>query len=421
MVPSIITKAARAWASHSTLLKSSAWIYGAQISRGVLMLVVVTIASRVLTTDDFGIFSFIQNFFVWTALVAELGFAIATARILTQSDIADRRIYLDAFIGTFITLSCIGAGLIYIASDFVGSLFALRVGPGLALCALSGTGVLWLTALREVLPAMEKSRTIAVLEAAPWVLVLIGIVTVGSSVATGEFFALIYTSSYFLVAIAILWQLGFSGRVSAGALRTLFCEVRAFGQSVYWARLVGTGGFILDVPLLAYFTGDATAVAFYAMAKALTTPLAMIGQSMSTAMFYRFSRSARVPMQVILIVFAATTLGGLGYLVLGELLIRLVLPEQYGVIFPYMMIWVLTAWLQSLYQLPTMFLRARGYGKSIRNLAMIFGAAGAILYFALIPQWQVLGACFAALFAAAIWTGGSWFIYLQKRTERSET
>jgi O-antigen/teichoic acid export membrane protein len=190
---------------------------------------------------------------------------------------------------------------------------------------------------------------------------------------------------------------------------------------VYGSRLVSTGGFILDIPLLALFLHDTHAIAFYSMAKSLSAPLAVVGQSISTALFRQFAGADRIGRNVIVMVSATTLVLAIGYIVLARPIIHFLLPPTYSAIYGYLMLWTVTTCLQSLYQLPTNYLQAQGMGGTLGILSASFGLSAALGYVLLIPRFGIWGACISALIAVAIWTGGSWFFYFRVTAAKAQT
>lgn len=397
-----------------TYLQGAAWIYAAQIIRGGLALVVVTLASHLLPISEFGVFSFVQNFFLWIALFVEMGIGSAAARVLSLEPESEWNKTLSAFTLVFGAISLVASLLIFVCAGLTAKFFHLPLRETLMACALPGLGVLWLTALRLLLPSLERARAIAFLEAAPWAIMCLAIILIGPHARTAMAFSLIFVSSYLVSIVGLMFSLLRAFRPDWAEVRSLLRVGKSFGLAVYGSRLVSTGGFILDIPLLALFLHDTKAIAFYSMAKSLSAPLAVVGQSIATALFRRFAGAARIGRNAILMVCGVTAVLALGYIALAKPVIHLLLPPAYQGIYGYLMLWTLTTSLQSLYQLPTNYLQAQGKGGTLGLLSASFGISAALSYLMLIPRFGVWGACMSALIAVAIWTVGSWFFYARQ-------
>jgi O-antigen/teichoic acid export membrane protein len=157
------------------------------------------------------------------------------------------------------------------------------------------------------------------------------------------------------------------------------------------------------------------------MAKSLSAPLAVVGQSISTALFRQFAGADRIGRNVIVMVSATTLVLAIGYIVLARPIIHFLLPPTYSAIYGYLMLWTVTTCLQSLYQLPTNYLQAQGMGGTLGILSASFGLSAALGYVLLIPRFGIWGACISALIAVAIWTGGSWFFYFRVTAAKAQT
>ena len=398
-----------------TFITGAAWIYGGQMVRGGFTLIVAAVGARLLSVQDYGLFSFTISFFSWVALLVEGGVATSSARLISLTERREWDGLMSAFATIFMLLAGSAAIAITLGAGPLARLFGLPVETILRVCAVPGIGIMWLTSLRILLPAVDRPRLIAYLEAAPWIITTAALCTVGLWLRSALAFSFFFTLANLVSGLWVVFSIARIRRPEGAEIRKTLHQMRIFGFAMYGARLVSTGGFIMDVPLLALFLHDTRLVAYYSMSKSLAAPLAIVGQSISTALFRKFAASDRVDRKVMILVLASTLALAAAYVVASPLVVAVVLPKTYAPIVPYLLIWVATMTFQSLYQPPMMFLQAHGRGRSLALLSFLFGLTAVVGYATLIPRLQVTGACLAALMAVLVWTAGSWLIYLRYR------
>lgn len=393
---------------------------GAHAVRGIAALATMLLLSWQVPVGDVGLFAFAQNYFMWGALLAECGVAISTCRRLSIAKIDDQPRIYSSFLLLFALLAAVFTLITIIAAPWLGELSGLPVTPILVICAIPGIGVLWQASLREILPALTAVRHIALLEAGPWLLciAILSASKFGLFQLTALTAVLAFTCSLSIVTILTSFLLRFPFQPRRKDVRETIRVANSFGLHVYLGRLVGTGGFILDIPLIGILTHDSKPLALYALAKSLAAPLGLIGQSISTYLFRDLATSPQLPRYAIVVSFGLCLAATLGYVAFAPLAITFLLPPAYHAIVPYLAIWVISFAVQSQYQLPTAWLRARGHGKSMRMLALIFGGVAAIGYIVLIPLAGVMGAAIAACLASLFWLLGSIFFYRKFRVPK---
>lgn len=402
------------------LFRSGGLLLAAHSIRGVAALATMLLLSWQVPVGDVGLFAFAQNYFLWGALLAECGVAISTCRRLSVASVDDQPRIYTSFLVLFAMVAAGFTVVTLAAAPWIGKISDLPVAPILVTCAIPGIGVLWQAALREILPGLRAVRQIALLEAGPWLLciAILSASRFGLFHLTASRAVLAFTCSLSLITIVTSFLLHFRFQPNRADVQQTIRVVKSFGLHVYVGRLVGTGGFILDIPLIGVLTHDSKALALYALAKSLAAPLGLIGQSISTSLFRELATSSRVPRYAIVISFTLCLAATLGYAVLGQLAITFLLPPAYHGIGPYLAVWVLCFAVQSQYQLPTAWLRARGHGKSMRSLAIIFGLVAAFGYIVLIPFAGVMGAAIAACLASIFWLVASIVFYRKLRVEQ---
>jgi O-antigen/teichoic acid export membrane protein len=81
-------------------------------------------------------------------------------------------------------------------------------------------------------------------------------------------------------------------------------------------------------------------------------------------------------------------------------------------------LWIGVAFIQGSYQLPNMFITARGEGIILRTMAIWYSIANLVLNFSLIPLWGTVGATIASGCAYLLWLVLCIFYY--NRVTRAE-
>lgn len=389
-------------------LIGAAFLFGSRIGGLALGLLSTVVAARLLELDEFGRFTFLRSVTLYLGIFFDFGASISTGRLLALSqESTDTENLCGAWLVLFIPIA-VGYVLLLGASSFwVDEFFHLEVGRTVLLSAIPALGIPLERSLRELLQGQGAALLLGILNVAPWVLFLLIAVSVWScGLMSFDTMVFLYFGAFFVTMVALIMLLRPRFDRLGEFLRRILAETRSFGREAYVGRIIGTGTYQLDSPMIAYFTQDPAAVGFYGMAKALVAPISLGPASLSVAVYRDLARSTRLPARLTRINLFGLLFLCILYFLLARPLIFALFSPKYAQMLPLLYVWVLAACAQGAYQLPNLFLSAKGKGRTLQNMAIWFGAANIVLNFSLIPVFGALGAVIASAIANALWLYG---------------
>lgn len=386
------------------LLSSGGLFAGQVIGMGTAFLSYLVVA-RLLGAEDFGRFMFLYAVLAYMAMFFDAGASVAAGRLLALSnDQAEQQQVVGAWLNLFGVLSLAYAATLLLGALWIDRMFQFHVARILGLCALPAIGFPLHNALREILQGLGAHPRLLFLYVAPWGGFLIGLGALGLSGQVSLLtVGLLLTVSFFVTGVVVLLTLKprFSGQRTLNS--PVWNETKRFGFHAYLARLVGTGTYQLDTPLIAFFVRDPTSVGFYGLAKGIAAPIALLTSSMGVASYRRLASSKRLPRETVWLGMLLLLAACLGVLLVGRPVVLGLLSKSYAGVLPLLYVWVGVAFVQGCYQLPNQFLSAQGEGVILRTMALWFSVANLILNFSLIPVWGAMGATIASGGAYLLW------------------
>ncbi len=342
---------------------------------------------------------------LYLGIFFDFGASIATGRLLALSQAASEAENLCGAWLVIFTPIAVGYVLLLAASSFwLDELFHFNVNKAIFLSAIPALGIPLERSLRELLQGQGGALLLGILNTVPWALFLLLSVSLWiSGWASFEAVVFVYFGAFFATMVVLIVLLRPRFDRLGDLARKILAETRAFGLEAYIGRIIGTGTYQLDSPMIAYFTQDPAAVGFYGLAKALVAPISLGPGSLSVAIYRDLARAARLPVRFTrvnllwLIVLSAL------YLVLARPVVFSLFSSEYAEMLPLLYVWILSAFIQGAYQLPNFFLSAKGEGRVLRIIATWFAAANILLNFSLIPPFGAFGASVASTIANGLW------------------
>jgi O-antigen/teichoic acid export membrane protein len=409
-------------ALHQLLFRSGLLFGGQVLGMGAAFLSYLLVA-RLLGVENFGRFMFLYAVFTYMAMFFEAGTSIAAGRLLALSnDQPEQRQLVGTWLKMFGVLSASYCATLLLSVLWIDRLFQFHVGRTFVFCAFPAIGFLWQSALREVLQGLAAHVRMCFLLVAPWFIFLLGL---GFLRFAGRVSLLavtmLLTASFFVTGLVISLTL----KPKFGGLKMrstpLWNETKRFGFHAFLGRLVGTGTYQLDTPLIAFFVRDPASVGFYGLAKGITAPIALLTWSIGVASYRKLANIKRLSQETIWIGTLLLLTACLGMSVLVKPIVLGLLPQTYSGVLPLLYLWIGVAFIQGSYQLPNIFLSAHGEGLVLRTMAISYSIANLILNFSLIPLWGAIGATIASGCAYILWLTLCIFYYHRVTTEVDES
>jgi O-antigen/teichoic acid export membrane protein len=381
---------------RSELGRKSSIYFTALLVNAVLGIVVYGVLARAMDVPEFGTYTFILAFFVFTAMFFDFGIAPAGKRIVAITDDPGR---MERRIGALLLLSLV-VGMLY-AVFVAAASFAVEAwfhaGAGAVLLVVSPLAIVF--HLQETILSVTQGSSRMMLLSAFLVLprgILILFLIVLA--ASGEI-------DIRLAVTATLLATGAAVGITAGMLRPsfhgvreevglIFREVREFGREMYVGRLVDGLTSGLDKILISFFHGMAP-VGFYSVAMTMSTPVSMFSNAVSQSAYRRFVHAERIPRNILLVTLLWSTVGAALLFVACQTLIPLFFTDRYATALS-VLPWVIAGFaLAGLNHPFHTFLAARRQGRAIRLMSITCAAVNLVLNLVLIPLLGMTGAAIA--------------------------
>ena len=400
--------------------KQTGALYAAQILAMALGFITVSIVTRTLGPEKYGILAFILAAITFISLFFEFGFFSAGARLLAISRSKRRD---QELIGA-LTLITVGISLsfflvLFIFSFFIDSIFRTSAGNILRSISMLAAIVPFQYMLRQVCKGTNKIKKMAIANVTPRLWYLAGLLVVVCFLKLDVFLALILNLTGIIVAIILIIQsLKPKFNNLKENLKIISKETREYGFHVYCGRVVDLSTYQLDKIFISYFLNTLW-VGFYNLAMVITSPMALFSRALSTSLFKGFAKRDEIPQKVILFNFLWLASCAIGLTLLGKYIVVILFSDKYLPAVPLILPLVLAGFFQGMYQPYNMFVASHRKGKWMRDVAFIMAGVNFIGNISLIPLFGAIGAGYASAFSM----GFSLIVhfYNYRRALKSET
>ena len=363
------------------------------------------LVARLLGADDFGRFVFLYAAFTYIAMFSEAGTSIAAGRLLALSnDPSEQQQLAGDWLRLFGLQSLVYLSTLLFSSFWIDRVFHFNVGRIIAFCAFPAIGLLWHSALREILQGLGMHARLFFLLVAPWSVFLLGLGALRLSAHVSLLtVTLLLSTSFFVTGLTLSVVLRPEFRRQRMWRTPVWDETKRFGFHAFLGRLVGTGTYQLDTPLIAFFVRDPASVGFYGLAKGMAAPIALLTWSIGVASYRKLANIKRLSKETMWLGTLLLLTACIGLSILAKPIVLGFLSTNYAGVLPLLYLWIWVAFIQGNYQLPNIFLGAKGEGVILRTMAIWFSIANLVLNFSLIPIWGAIGATIASGSAYGFW------------------
>lgn len=216
-----------------------------------------------------------------------------------------------------------------------------------------------------------------------------------------------------IVFIYILFKVNPSFRDLKNNLRTIIHYNKIYGFNVYLGSVFALGFSQLTGVLISYFAYDNSGVGFFSLATTIAMPLSFIPNVIATTHYKEFSVSDSIPRKLMMITIVISA----AVLVLTIILVRPFISIFYGSDFiPVVSLTYLVSFgiiLNGFADFINRFLGSHGYGKALRNSAILVGFSLLLLNIFFIPRFGETGAAYTKLLTGLIYLL-SMYVYYRK-------
>ncbi|NEQ49030.1 MAG: oligosaccharide flippase family protein [Leptolyngbya sp. SIO3F4] len=193
--------------------------------------------------------------------------------------------------------------------------------------------------------------------------------------------------------------------------RSLWRKTRTYGYHMYLGSTLNNLTFRLDEVLISAWV-NTTQLGFYTLSAVICSPMNMLSQASSQALFKRFAGASSISRNILILNLGWLLLAGTFLWLAGDRIVDWVLGPEYATVADYLP-WMVVAYLFfGLYQ-PYLFLTAKSLGKQVRNAAYVETGVNVIGNLVFIPIYGVYGALGSTIGAKAVHFAVKHYYYLQ--------
>jgi O-antigen/teichoic acid export membrane protein len=383
--------------------RQSALFFLSQAANTVLGIVVYSMLARALTVEEFGAYTFVTTFVVFTTYFFDFGLSSSAMRLMAVVEPGKAaRERLGALLGFAMAIGAL-YGVFFLLSSFViDAFFPGKLGSLFVL--LAPLAVVY--PVQEVLlSAGQGSNRIAflsVLYLAPRILLCIAILLLIVLGGMTLVWSLSATMGTILISVALsAMHLRPSFTRIREEARVVVHEMKEFGREVYAGRVIDAFANGTDRMMISYAHGMAVQ-GFYSIAKTLSAPISMMSRSIATSSYQRFASEDRLSRKILVMNFAWCFGLGVALLIACELFVPMLFTTRYAEalsVLPWLIVAGMVSGLNAPYHA---FLSAKRRGRAIKILSISTSLVNVAITVVLVPFISSIGAAIALIVSATL-------------------
>ncbi len=389
--------------AFSKTAKQTVTLYASQILLIVLGIVASSLNTRILGPKDYGVLAFFGTVTGFSVLFFRFGFFSAGGLLLAQERDKGRE---QELIGA-LALIGVGVGLsfalfIFISSFFVDKVFYTNIRYILRIFSPLLIVLPFSLLIPQIGRGTNKIANLSLFNVIPKVLYVAGLlVLIDLARVSVTMLILLNLSATIIVVATIIYSFKPSLNNLRGSFRIIWLKTKEYGIHLYWGQIADQSTYKLDGIFITYFV-NTTQLGFYSLSNAITSPLAMLSQSLSISLFKSLANKDRIPPKVIQLNFLWLLTGVVSLVLLGRFIVVFLFTDDFLPVVPLILPLALAAFFQGMYQPYNMFFGAQGKGKWKRDMSLVASAVNVIGNAVFVPMWGAEGAAVASLLSRMV-------------------
>lgn len=411
MPPRVFDSALRAFASRTA--RQSAFLIATQGLAMVLSFAFTMLITRGLGVEAYGLFRYAMTFLALAMTLLQFGWPNSAARLLAlESDPSSHKQITGACL-----ILLLGSSLFGTVMTFAAWAAAAAAGYRLPRVLLWVAPFLYVTLgqymMGSICQGLNRISLLSVQQVLPYVLLL--------PITAVQLFVL---KRYSLAAAVIGYVAVFSLVVAVGfarvgvaftnwavRVRAVLAENRQTGFPIYFGSIFGVAsGHVVAIWVAQYMS--LSRYGQYALALAVSGPLAVLVSSVGTVLFRSSSRRDSLPHSVLVASLGLVGVMGVSYLVAVDVLLVRAFGAQYGPSVPMAQWMGLSSLMIGLGDIFNRFLGAHGRGRALCLAAVATGIVALTSAAVLLPRWDAYGAVASSLLSGATYVACMSGLYL---------
>lgn len=180
-------------------------------------------------------------------------------------------------------------------------------------------------------------------------------------------------------------------------------ENKKYGFHVYTGSVLAVSLGYVSGMTLGLFEDNNINVGFYTLAHTLSLPLSVLPTIVGTTHYKEFARQNRIKRSVIRNTVIVSVLSFVSFVIMVTPVVKWVYNETYSVVGYYSCMLAVGTVLHGFGDMFNRFLGAHGYGKEIRNSAIVTGIVQTFGSVILVYYWSIYGAIFTRIVASTVY------------------
>jgi len=393
-------------------LRKTFFLYSAMLFNVLLGYVITKLNTEYLTLTEFGMYNLFINTILFIGVFFSLGlFESTSRRIAVEPDKERSRELFGTSLVITLLLGFALNLLILALSFFFDTIFEVNIGFLLVMLWPLAFGILLQNMLHITLRGFNFTGLLSLLTMAPRFCYLLALI----ALIIGSIYTLYNALLSYLIAILFI-TLMISALVRprfsqmGRGYRALLNEIKNFGFHLYFANIFSSISLHADKLILAYFL-DARQLAYYSLAYTLTAPLQYFSHALTTSAYKNFAHYQRIPKRHLAINALVAFSGAVVLVFHSEFIIIHLFSREFAPSIPVFMILTIAFAVSALSVPYTMFFKAQGRGKDVRNITITVQIILLLMNIILVPRIGIVGAAIAALTSYLLDYALYWIVY----------
>jgi O-antigen/teichoic acid export membrane protein len=391
----------------TTRVRQVASLYSSSIAAIFIGIAVSVQNARLLGPENFGNYQYLLNLFNFFLTFVSFGFYATGGKMLaTENNNYIKKEIASVLLILTIVISLIFSFLIFFYSFFEDSFFGNGLGYAVRLFSPFFIVLAIHHLLTPLFTGTNKIFSLSVLNLLPKSLFLLVVFFFSLYFAYSHISALaLYLFSFGLITFTLLRYVDFDLRIKGfrKALKYIWEENKISGLPVYVGGLFGVATSHFAAFALSYYSTDNQNVGFFSLAVMTCSPLGLIPVVIGRTYYVKLANNNQLPKGPTLVAVLITAISLLFYLLLIKPLVLLLYSETYLQAVPLMYIISFGVIIHGFGDYINLFLFNHGFGKSIRNIAVLTGILNVLGYLILVKYFDIFGAAYTKLLADTVY------------------
>ena len=393
-------------------------LYSSMILNIVLGIVISIITTRYLGPKEYGVFTFLVNLLSIVPILFTFGIFIATQKLVAHNNHEGIRKELFGAVLVYTLASSIIMTMIIFGYSFIDEMM-YKNNLGVIIRILSPLVITYQlqACLENYLAGDNEIEYLSLNRTGPkliFVLILFLIVGFTTKKLDAFYFNIIQVSGMTVIYLYTVIKLKPQFSNLKKSFSIIYHEVKVYGIHEYTGTIFDVfTDKIAAFSILFFLTSKE--VGFYSLSCTVTAPLALISGVVGTTFYKDFANSNSLPSKPTKVTVALSVISLIAFLLIIGKIFLLFYSKAYAnvISLTYVTAFGFTFW--GIADFVNRFLGAHGFGKEMRNAAIIIGISNVVGFTGLVYVFGVMGAAITKLLAGLLYLLTMVYYYFKKR------